>query len=60
MSEPGNNIPIDPRFTTGLLSDVCEVLKKHGYQPASDKVYADMLVDLFRLVRRFEGLTGLE
>jgi hypothetical protein len=59
--DDGRLPPNDPRFNMGLVSDVCLVLQRHGYKPAPQSAtYADVIVDLMRMARHFEGLTGLE
>lgn len=40
----------DPRFTTGLLLDVAELLEAHGYPPVTD---GRDLVDLQQALYRF-------
>lgn len=45
----------DPRFSLGLIADVRDVLKKHGYgESTDDAVYGRFLADLLQLVRGFE------
>lgn len=46
---------IDPRFTHGLVLDVLEVLKAHGYVAAGDRSVGAAIVALSRLVRTYEG-----
>lgn len=47
----------DPRFSAGLLVDIRELLRKHGFVPSPDPAfsYARVLSDLLVLVRHFEG-----
>ena len=46
----------DPRFTMGLLVDIREVLRKHGYSESTDaSAHGDVLVDLRNLALHFEG-----
>jgi len=51
--------PNDKRFTAGLMFDVVEVLKRHGYKKHPDaRANADVLVSLLALVDAFEGNGG--
>lgn len=41
----------DPRFTSGLLFDVCEVIERHGYPPvAAGRDLSALLMALFHFV----------
>lgn len=40
----------DPRFTTGLVIDVAEVLERHGYPPVEDVDFVDLRQALFRFL----------
>ena len=49
----------DPRFNIGLLADVMELLRKHGYvQEPGNTSTARVLVELRSLVLEFEGKAG--
>lgn len=45
----------DPRFTFGLIHDICEVLHEHGYERADSGAMGRCFEDISRLVLDFEG-----
>lgn len=45
----------DARFTNGLVFDVFELLRQHGFHDGGPRCYARAMVELLRLVRAFEG-----
>lgn len=48
--------PSDPRFTGGLLNDLCDVLKVHGYMaPQDTKSYSAFTVAALELANAYEG-----
>lgn len=49
----------DPRFTFGFITDICEVLERHGYQRPPedrDRAMGASIGTLLRLTREFEGV----
>ena len=60
QTTPPDDEPTDPRFTFGLIADVYDVLKQHGYvmpdeQPARNRAHTDTLCAMIQLVEAFEG-----